>query len=143
MKFLFPVSVLVLFCFSLTGFAQEDRPVTLAPASAGKVLSGKPEPELLRDPFWPIGFFPPNWQRKADVQGQVDQNDAGGWMAASAGLRVSGTSRLGDRTAAVINGELKSVGEKIEVLHNGKMYQWEIIGIGAGGQIQLKKIGIR
>ena len=131
--------------------------MTLNPPSAVKVPAGKsvvssapekettekPEQELLRDPFWAIGFFPPNWQRRANAQSQSSAGDAGGWTAASAGLRVSGTSRLGDRTAAIINGEMRSVGEQVEVLHEGKMYQWEIIGIGANGQIQLKKIGIR
>ncbi|MEI7850864.1 MAG: hypothetical protein WCH86_03445 [Kiritimatiellales bacterium] len=114
------------------------------PSSApGKETTEKPEQELLRDPFWAIGFFPPNWQKKANIQSQSGAGDAGGWTAASAGLKISGTSRLGDRTVAIINGEMKSVGEQVEVLHEGKMYQWEIIGIGANGQIQLKKTGIR
>jgi hypothetical protein len=131
--------------------------MTLNPPSAVKAPAGKsvvasapekettekPEQELLRDPFWAIGFFPPNWQRKVNTQSQLGAGDASGWTAASAGLKISGTSRLGDRTAAIINGEMKSVGEQVEVLHEGKTYQWEIIGISANGQIQLKKIGIR
>lgn len=149
----------VLLLFTLTVLAQEDRPGTLtAPsavtAPAGKFIplsapkkeaAGKPEQELLRDPFWSVGFFPPNWQRKTEAQGQLEQGEAGGWTAAAEALKklISGTSRLGDRTAAVINGGLKSVGDPIEVLYDGKMYQWEIIGIDANGQIQLKKIGIR
>jgi hypothetical protein len=155
MKTLFSVSVLVLFCLSLTVFAQEDRPMTLNSPSAVKVPAGKsillsapekettekPDQELLRDPFWTIGFFPPNWQRKANAQSQSGSGDAGGWAAAAAGLKISGTSRLGDRTVAIINGEMKSVGEQIEVLHEGKTYHWEVIGIGANGQIQLKKMG--
>lgn len=158
MKSLFSISAIAVFCLSLTGFSQEDRPVTLNSPSAVKAQAGKsvspasvpeketaerPEQEVLRDPFWAIGFFPPNWQRKANVQGQLGAGDAGGWTAASAGLRISGTSRLGDRTVAIINGEMKSVGEQVGVSHEGKMYQWEIIGIGANGQIQLKKIGVR
>jgi len=151
------VPTLIIFCLSLTVFSQEDLTLTLNPPSAVKAPAGKSvvpsasekettekqEQELLRDPFWAIGFFPPNWQRRAITQNQSGAGEKGGWLAASTGVRVSGTSRLGDRTVAVINGELKSVGEKVEVLHDGKMYQWEIIGIGANGQIQLKKIGIR
>ncbi len=116
---------------------------SVVPSAPEKETTEKPEQELLRDPFWAIGFFPPNWQRRANVQSQSGAGDAGGWTAASAGLKISGTSRLGDRTVAIINGEMKSVGEQIEVLYNGKMYQWEVLGIGANGQIQLKKIGIR
>lgn len=142
---------------SLAALAQENPSMALTPPSvvaapveksvplsaSKKETPGKGEQELLRDPFWPIGFFPPNWQRKADVSGPLDMGDTGGWTAASTKLRVSGTSQLGDRTVAIINGEMKSVGEQIEILHEGKMYQWEIIGIGANGQIQLKKKGIR
>ncbi|MEI8205861.1 MAG: hypothetical protein WCG03_03190 [Kiritimatiellales bacterium] len=113
------------------------------PSAPEKEATEKPEQELLRDPFWAIGFFPANWQRKANAQSQSGAGDASGWPAAAAGLKISGTSRLGDRTVAIINGTMKSVGDPVEVLYNGKTYQWEIIGIGANGQIQLKKIGIR
>lgn len=167
MKTLFPVPAIVLFCFCLTAFAQDDLLATvIPPAGAGlpsaetmqasanvpetavsaapkKETAGEWEQELLRDPFWPVGFFPPDWQRKADVLGQPALGDEGGWKAASAKLRVSGTSRLGDRTAAIINGEMRKTGDQVQVLHEGKTYQWEIIGIGADGQIQLKKMGIR
>ena len=158
MKSLSVISALALFCLSLTVFSQEDRPITLnlpsavnapagksvsLPSASEKETTEKPEQELLRDPFWAIGFFPPNWQKKANVKSQLGAGDAGGWTAASAGLRISGTSRLGDRTVAIINGEMKSVGEQVGTSYDGKMYQWEIIGIGANGQIQLKKIGIR
>jgi len=157
MKPLFSVPFIILFCLSMTALAQEDHPTPDVPPSAVTAPVGKyvppPAPkketaekweqEPLRDPFWPIDFFPPNWQRKVEDQGALNSGNADGWTEASAKLRVGGTSRLGDRAAAIINGELKSVGEKVEVLHEGKTYQWEIIGIGVTGQIQLKKTGIR
>lgn len=100
------------------------------------------EQELLRDPFWPVGFFPPNWQTQS---GRQDGGDVGGssWDVALLKLKNSGTSRLGDRTAAIINGELKTEGDKVEVLYEGRIYHWEIVGIDASGKIQLKKLGIR
>lgn len=101
------------------------------------------EQELLRDPFWPVGFYPPNWQKRSETQSGADNMGSSGWKTAASKLQISGTSRLGGRTAAIINGELKGEGEKVEVLHEGRMYQWEIIGIDASGQIQLKKLGIR
>ena len=158
MKSLSLIFAIVLFGFSLTVFSQEDRSVILNAPSAVKTSAKMPaspssvpeketieklEQETLRDPFWAIGFFPPNWQKKTNVQSQLGAGDAGGWAAASAGLRISGTSRLGDRTVAIINGEMKNVGEQVGVSYEGKMYQWEIIGIGANGQIQMKKIGVR
>lgn len=154
--------------FSSTAVAQdnpfaEDRPpvgISADPAektiqpSAGlppgseamapkKKTSEEWEQELLRDPFWPVGFFPPNWQRRAEPQSGAADMGGASWKAASTKLQISGTSQLGDRAVAIINGELKGEGEKIEVLHEGRIYQWEIVGIDAAGQIQLKKLGIR
>lgn len=123
---------------------QSSAAVTAAAESSApkKEIDEEWEQELLRDPFWPVGFYPPNWQRKMESQSGADLGGSD-WKAAAAKLQISGTSRLGDRTAAVINGALKSEGEKVEALHEGKVYQWEIVGIDAAGQIQLKKIGIR
>ena len=163
----FLVPSIIFFGLFLTAPAQDDlfltlnpaAPVTMAPAGNavqppsvlppnGPVAAPKKETaegwayELLRDPFWPIGFFPQDWQQKSAAQG-VNDMVGSGWKAAAAKLRISGASRLGDRTAAIINGELKNVGDQITVLHEGRTYQWEIVEIDAAGQIQLKKLGNR
>ncbi|HNX52797.1 MAG TPA: hypothetical protein PLD51_00770 [Pontiellaceae bacterium] len=105
-------------------------------------VSEKWAQEPLRDPFWPVGYFPPDWQQKTSFQSEPDL-DGSGWKAASGKIRISGTSQLDGRAAAIINGELKRIGEQIDVLHEGKTYQWQIVGIDAEGRIQLKKLGIR
>ena len=112
------------------------------PLAPEKEMPEKWEQELLRDPFWPVGFFPPNWQTKADMQSGADLGGSG-WKAALAKLQISGTSRLGDRTAAIINGALKTVGDPVEVMYEGKTYQWQIDEIDAEGKIHLKKLGIK
>jgi hypothetical protein len=122
------------------------------PAPAGKATpsamtqskepSEKWEQELLRDPFWPVGFFPPDWKKAKSVESGADL-DGSGWKSASAKLQISGTSRLGDRTAAIINGQLKVAGDPVEIFYEGKTYQWLIVDIDADGQIQLKKTGIK
>lgn len=108
---------------------------------AEKEVVEKREQELLRDPFWPVGFFPENWQKKSSVPGGGD-TDTSGWKTAATKIIISGTSKLGGRTAAIVNGELKSIGDQVEVLSEGKTYQWKIVGIEADGRIQLKKLGI-
>jgi len=100
------------------------------------------EQELLRDPFWPVGFFPEGWQKKRTVMGSPDV-DVSGWNMAAGKIKISGTSQLGGRAAAIVNGELKSKGDQIEVMSEGKAYQWQILGIEADGRVQLKKIGIK
>ena len=124
--------------------AQPATPVEqpAAPAASKKETDDRWAQELLRDPFWPVGFFPEGWKKKTVVQGDGDL-DASGWKAAAGKIRISGTSRLGGKTVAIINGELKGIGEQFEILHAGKTYQWQIVEISADGRIQLKKQGIR
>lgn len=166
MRNLSSIPAAVLFGFFMTAFAQDDLLMTLpspsavtAPAKTIQPSAVVPEAidpaaalknpvteewaqELLRDPFWPVGFFPPNWQAKTDIRSGTGLGSSG-WKAAFSKLKVSGTSRLGDRTAAIINGQLTGTGEKVEVSHEGKMYQWEITEITVDGQIQLKKLETR
>lgn len=144
-------ALLLTACLSV--FAQENSSMTTGaahskPAPADSLnapvlqVSEKWAQEPLRDPFWPVGYFPPDWQQKTSFQGEPDL-DGSGWKTASGKIRISGTSLLDGRAAAIINGELKRIGEQIDVLHEGKTYQWQIVGIDAEGRIQLKKLGIR
>lgn len=98
--------------------------------------------ELLRDPFWPVGFYPEGWQKRTSAQSEPDL-DSSGWKAAAGRIKISGASKLGGRTVAIVSGELKSPGDPVEVLFEGKTYQWQIVGIEADGRVQLKKIGIK
>ncbi len=151
----------VLLGFSLTAFAQDDLLITVAAPAAetGTVSSSaivpptvsavpdkgsaeQKEQELLRDPFWPVGFFPEGWQKKSSAQSEPNM-DVSGWKAAAGKIRISGTSRMGGRTAALVNGELKSTGDLVDVLSEGKNYQWQIVGIEADGRVKLKKLGIK
>jgi hypothetical protein len=155
----FFVPAIVFIAFFTISFAQDDFLLTTTPAvTTAQPLAGvlpnaeatvpkkesaeAKEQELLRDPFWPVGFFPQDWQQKSLTQSAADMAGSG-WKAAFAKLKVSGTSRLGDRTAAIVNGELKAIGEQVEVLYEGRTYQWEIVGIDATGQIQVKRLGNR
>jgi hypothetical protein len=95
------------------------------------------ERELLRDPFWPVGFFPEGWQKKSTKN---DANmDGQDWKVAASKISIDGTSRMGDKTLAIINGELKNVGDLVVVVYKGKSYQWKIFGIDSSGKVQLKK----
>jgi hypothetical protein len=117
--------------------AEASDPVATAKESVREL-----EQELLRDPFWPIGFFPEDWQKRKVTQSSSDM-DASGWNVAVGKIKISGTSQMGGRTAAIVNGDLKSTGDQIEVMSEGKTYQWQIIGIEADGRVQLKKLGIK
>lgn len=129
---------------------SDDHPVLPVEQSVAEVAPVVPlkgsvrelEQELLRDPFWPIGFFPEDWQKRKVTQSSSDM-DVFGWNVAAGKIKISGTSRLGGRTAAIMNGDLKSTGDQIEIISEGKTYQWQIVRIEADGRVQLKKIGIK
>ncbi|MDK2857451.1 MAG: hypothetical protein PWQ29_184 [Verrucomicrobiota bacterium] len=98
--------------------------------------------EPLRDPFWPVGYFPENWQ--AEKNGEDDSSAVvSDWAAPAALIRVNGTSRMGSQTAAIINGEVKSVGDFIEIHYSGKTYQWKLIDIQPGGKVKLERIAVK
>jgi hypothetical protein len=127
-----------------------DQPISPAEQPVAEVASVIPakepvrelEQELLRDPFWPVGFFPEGWQKKKTVMGSPNV-DSSGWNMAAGKIKISGTSQMGGRTVAIVNGDLKSTGDQIEVISEGKTYQWQIIRIEADGRVQLKKLGIK
>jgi hypothetical protein len=120
-----------------------EKPVAeVVPVVPEKESVKELEQELHRDPFWPVGFFPEGWQKKKTPQSTLDV-DVSGWNMAAGKIKISGTSRLGRRTAAIVNGDLKSTGDQIEVVSEGRTYQWQIVGIEADGRVQLKKLGIK
>ena len=120
---------------------QPAKPV-VQPSVAKKEAVEKDELELLRDPFWPVGYFPEGWNKKTSGQGEPSPG-LSDWENAAAKIKINGTSSLGGRAAAFVNGELRSAGDQVEVVFEGKTFQWQVVGIGADGKVQLKKLGIR
>ena len=98
--------------------------------------------EPLRDPFWPVGFFPENWRTNEPDEEAPSQTSGSDWDAPAAQIRVTGTSRLDDRTVAIINGDLKEVGDFIEVSYSGRIYQWKLKEINASGKVLLDRVKI-
>jgi hypothetical protein len=98
--------------------------------------------EPLRDPFWPVAYLPDGW--KADRSDLSDQESFNGsdWDAPASMIRVSGTSSMGDQLVAIINGEIKEVGDLIQVKHNGRTYKWTLKGVKSNGKVTLQRVGI-
>lgn len=92
----------------------------------------------LRDPFWPVGYFPENWN-----SGKKDADETlaavSDWDAPAKLLKVSGTSRMGDQRAAIINGEVKVVGDVVEVRYSGRIYQWKLTEVKPDGRVRLER----
>ena len=49
---------------------------------------------------------------------------------------------MGRRVMAIINGELKQVGEVIEISYLGKFFQWKIIEIQSDGNVRFERYQI-
>lgn len=98
--------------------------------------------EPLRDPFWPVGYFPENWKTDQPMAEIASATSGSGWDAPTALLNVSGTSRMGDKAVAIINGDLKEIGDAVEVSHNGRVYQWILKDVDASGKVRLERVGI-
>jgi len=106
---------------------------TVPTAQPAKLIVPEKEPvgdrvqELLRDPFWPVGFYPEGWQKRTSAQSEPDM-DASGWKTAAGKIKISGASKLGGRTVAIVNGELRSTGDPVEVLFEGKPISGRSVG---------------
>ena len=98
--------------------------------------------EPLRNPFWPVGYFPDEWQAAGADEEEPSATVGSDWDAPAALIRVTGTSRMGDKTLAIINGELKAEGDLVQVSYSGRVYQWKLSGVKASGKVSLERVGI-
>ncbi len=97
--------------------------------------------EMLRDPFWPVGYYPPDWQ-SADMNEDVSALPGSNWDVPTKLIRVTGTSRMGNQTAAIINGEVKSIGDLVEIRYEGQVYQWTLKDVKPSGKVSLERHGV-
>lgn len=124
------ISVAALLCFSVgQGVAEMDET---------EVFSQ----EQLRDPFWPVGYFPEGWQTGSQEEEEQSVTMGSDWDAPAALIRVTATSRMGNKTVAIINGELKEEGDLVQVSYSGRVYQWKLSGVKASGKVSLERVGI-
>lgn len=107
-------------------------PQTAAPET-GTVADAK---ELLRDPFWPVGFKPASLSEKTENETaqQTSVSDAD-WDAAKRQLNISGTSRINGQQAVIINGLTYLAGNTVSVKIGNNSYSWEIREIRADGAV--------
>jgi hypothetical protein len=96
----------------------------------------------LRDPFWPVGYFPENWQAEGPAEEAPSLTSGSDWDAPAAQISVSATSRMGDKAVAIINGDLKEEGDLIGVSYGGRIYQWKLKTVHASGTVSIERVGI-
>jgi len=65
------------------------------------------------------------------------------WDEPSSEIHVTGTSRMGTQTVAIINGKFSGIGDLVEVRHNGQMYQWKVRRIQPDGKVNLERHAVK
>ncbi len=123
------VAVILISLIAGAGFADDN---------AEEVFSMEP----LRDPFWPVGYFPKDWQADNPEEEKQLMTSGSDWDGPAALLHVSGTSQMGAKTVALINGDLKEVGDSVEVSYGGRIYQWKLKEVKASGKVRLERVDI-
>ncbi|MCF7847921.1 MAG: hypothetical protein K9M45_03645 [Kiritimatiellales bacterium] len=103
----------------------------------------------IRDPFWPVGFYPEGWGRsavekkkKADpVEQQRQTIVSKGWDVARKNIVINGISSTDDNEfVAIINNHLKSVGEMIVVDTGNGKYFWRVAAVQPPGSVKLLRV---
>ncbi len=111
--------------------------ISLAEINNGKVNAK--EVAVKRDPFWPVGYTPRQVQgstakAQQKMSGRVD------WDNAMKQVVINGvSSRAGNEYVAVINNEVKTLGESVSISYGGARYTWKVDGITPPGSVKLRR----
>jgi hypothetical protein len=98
---------------------------------------------IQRDPFWPVGFEP---KRSVAVE-TTDQNvmvrveKSADWNKAMEQIAIQGVSSKADSEFyAIINGQVKSMGETVTILVGEINYTWMIESISPPSSVKLRRL---
>jgi len=125
------------FCFA--GDKPENKKT--AKDKTDTASTNQPPEELqydhLRDPFWPIDWFPPGFGKtnSGNENSKVDK-----WEEAKKRIRITGISKVGNEYFAMVEGEgLVEEGGIVTIIHQGVRYRWKVDKITSKG-VRLTKI---
>ena len=94
-----------------------------------------------RDPFWPVGYVPEGEVKVDDEQKIVIPVVNNNWNEAMKNVVINGVSSRADHEFfAVINGQVKSVGERVTLKHEGTVYTWAVERITPPGSVKLRRV---
>jgi hypothetical protein len=96
-----------------------------------------------RDPFWPIGFKP-KYAIRSVSQGSPKAIPSNSWNEAMKKVVINGvSSRKNNEFIAVINGEVKQVGDTVSVSIGTSVYTWAVDAIESPGSVKLRRLSVR
>ena len=97
-----------------------------------------------RDPFWPVGYMPKQTFRSVSQQGSPKVTPLNSWNEAMKKVVINGvSSRTDNEFFAVINGDVKRVGDTVSVRLGSSVYTWAVDGIESPGSVKLRRLSVR
>ena len=131
-----PICLVAASALWLCSLASEASGPANAPAAAPPELP----PQLLRDPFWPVGWAPPNFGQIGTDEDA--RNALARWEEARKLLQVTGLSRgANGKYVAILKGiGVVQEGQTVSVNHGDLTYRWRIASINSRGIVP-EKVG--
>ncbi len=93
---------------------------------------------VARDPFWPVGH-----KAEPDAEAGARKLPKGGidWSKAMKQVVINGvSSRAGGGYVAIVNNEVRSVGESFSIRYGGVLYTWKVASIAPPGSVKLRRV---
>ncbi len=94
----------------------------------------------MRDPFWPVDFVPEEIAEKGNLK-RKRAPEGVNWSKAMEQVSIQGvSSRAGNEFFAIINGQIKTVGETVSVKSSNVIYTWAVDSIAPPSSVKLRRI---
>jgi len=137
----------VLVIISVIGFTGTVNSAQAQVATANGTNDAlEQEAFIKRDPFWPVGYAP-KIIKSVMPKGTPEQGVAkvdNSWNEAMKKVVINGvSSRAKNAYCAVINGQVKSVGDTVTINHGGTIYTWAVDGIEPPSSVKLRRVSAR
>lgn len=117
-------------------------PLKAAEKQGGTNDAQKTAAVVKRDPFWPVGYKPKQMVQK-EQKGKTKIIPGGSWKEAMKNVVINGVSSRDNEHFAVINGELKSVGDTVSVRLGTSVYTWAVVSIEPPSSVKLRRVSVR
>lgn len=135
-----PAGLTGLICgfFLAAGLAARAEPAVLSAGEAERGAAPEASSPRLRDPFWPVGYVPPEMNPPGAAEEAADARPDLVWPS----LSVRGRSRAPDGTARVLVDGFGIAGENdvVSIRSRGTWFHWRILSIDEKG-VQSRRLG--
>lgn len=127
------------------GISWAVLPMSYAAAEDGPNDAFQNTVAVKRDPFWPVGYSPNNavQGQQSDQPVNIANPIVNTWDNAMKQVSINGVSqRSEDEFFAIINGEVKTVGDQVSVRLGNSVYTWVVESIQPPERVKLRRLSV-